>query len=161
MDLITVTREEGLRFSVQHPGPCDDHGHVREGGWNGRRPGARRVSWARLSGACLATMVQAYCDARGYTDGDVSVSLTLEMVDNPNRVGGFVLDVELPKDVPEEDREKLKKMCLRHAGPGHFQERTPGGYRDVLNARGAESNSPPRTQSPSGAPKLEEPKWRW
>ena len=65
------------------------------------------------SGACLATMVQAYCDSRGFTDGDVSVSLTLEMVENPNRVGAIVLDVELPKDVPEGDREKLKKMALR------------------------------------------------
>ena len=74
------------------------------------------------SGACLATMVQAYCDARGYTDGDVSVSLTLEMVENPNRVGAIVLDVELPKDVPEGDREKLKKMALRMPVPATLRD---------------------------------------
>jgi hypothetical protein len=67
-------------------------------------------------------MVQAYCDSRGYTDGDVSVSLTLEMVENPNRIGSIVLDVELPKDVPEEDREKLKIMALRMPVPATFRD---------------------------------------
>jgi len=54
---------------------------------------------------------------QGYTDGDVSVNLTVELVENPNRVAGLVLDVELPKDVPEADREKLKKMALRMPVP--------------------------------------------
>ena len=116
MDLITVTREENLRFSVK----LRDHVMTTdmseaEGGDDG---GPSPVEFLGIaSGACLATMVQAYCDARGYTDGDVSVSLTLELVENPNRVGGFVLDVELPKDVPEEDRDKLKKMALRMPVP--------------------------------------------
>jgi putative redox protein len=116
MDLITVTREEGLRFSIRvrdHVMTTDMS--VDEGGKNG---GPSPVEFLGIaSGACLATMVQAYCDARGYTDGDVSVSLTLELVENPNRVGGIVLDVELPKDVPEGDKEKLKKMALRMPVP--------------------------------------------
>jgi putative redox protein len=112
MDLITVTREEGLRFSIHirdHVMTTDMS--VRDGGKDGG-PAPVEIMGASM-GACLATLVQAYCDARGYTDGDVAVSLTIEMVDNPNRVGGFVADVELPKDVPEKDKEKLKKMCLR------------------------------------------------
>jgi len=116
MDLITVTREEGLRFSVRlrdHVMTTDMS--VAEGGQGG---GPSPVEYLGVAaGACLATMVQAYCDARGYTDGDVSVSLTLELVENPNRVGSIVLDVELPKDVPEGDREKLKKMALRMPVP--------------------------------------------
>ena len=116
MDLITVTREEGLRFRVQ----IRDHVFttdmgVNEGGKDGG-PAPVEILGA-AAGACLATMVQAYCDSRGYTDGDVSVSLTLEMVDNPNRVAGIVLDVELPGDVPEGDKEKLKKMALRMPVP--------------------------------------------
>jgi putative redox protein len=120
MDLITVTREEGLRFSIR----LRDHVistdmSVDEGGKDG---GPSPVEFLGVaSGACLATMVQAYCDARGYTDGDVSVSLTLELVENPNRVGGIVLDVDLPKDVPEGDREKLKKMALRMPVPATFK----------------------------------------
>ena len=111
MDLITVTRDEGLKFKVQ----IRDHVFatdmaVNEGGTDG---GPAPVEFlGAAAGACLATMVQSYCTARGYTDGDVSVSLTMELVENPNRVDGLVMDVELPKDVPEGDREKLKKMDL-------------------------------------------------
>jgi putative redox protein len=121
MDLITVTREEGLRFSVRvrdHVMTTDMS--VDEGGLDG---GPSPVEFLGVAaGACLATMVQAYCDARGYTDGDVAVSLTLELVENPNRVGGVVLDVELPKDVPEGDREKLKKMALRMPVPATLRD---------------------------------------
>ena len=120
MDLITVTREEGVKFKVQ----IRDHVlmtdmAVNEGGTDG---GLAPVEFlGAAAGACLATMVQSYCDARGYTDGDVSVSLTVELVPNPNRIASFVLDVELPKDVPEEDREKLKKMATRMPVPATLQ----------------------------------------
>ena len=116
MDLITVTRDQGLKFKVQ----VRDHViatdmAVEEGGRDGGPAPVELLGAA--TGACLATMVQAYCDSRGYTDGDVSVSLTLELMENPNRVGGLVLDVELPADVPERDRHKLKKMALRMPVP--------------------------------------------
>lgn len=116
MDLITVTRNGSGTFNVR----IRDHVFttdmaVDEGG-NDRGPSPVEILGAS-AGACLATMVQAYCDARGYTDGDVSVSLTMELVENPNRVAGLVLDVELPRDVPEEDKEKLKKMALRMPVP--------------------------------------------
>jgi putative redox protein len=121
MDLITVTREEGLRFSVRlrdHVMTTDMS--VAEGG-NGNGPSP--VEYLGVaSGACLATMVQAYCDSRGYTDGDVSVSLTMEFAENPNRISSFILDVELPKDVPDEDREKLKKMALRMPVPATLRD---------------------------------------
>jgi len=116
MDLITVTREEGVKFRVQirnHVFFTDMA--VNEGGTDG---GPAPVEFlGAAAGACLATMLQSYCTARGYTDGDVSVSLTMELVENPNRVDGFVMDVELPRDVPEDDREKLKKMALRMPVP--------------------------------------------
>ncbi len=116
MDLITVTREDGLKFSIR----IRDHVittdlSVEEGGRDGGPSPVEILGSA--AGACLATMVQAYCDNRGYTDGDVSVSLTTELLPNPNRIAGFILDVELPADVPEEDKEKLKKMALRMPVP--------------------------------------------
>ncbi len=121
MDLITVTREEGLRFSIR----IRDHlmatdMAVTDGGKDGG-PAPVEIMGASM-GACLATLIQAYCDTRGYIDGDVSVSLTIEMVDKPNRVGGFVADIELPKDVPEREQEKLKKMCLRLPIPASFRD---------------------------------------
>ena len=112
MDLITVTRDEGLRFSIRirdHVMTTDMS--VKDGGKDGG-PAPVEIMGASV-GACLATLVQAYCETRGYTDGDVAVSLTIEMVDKQNRVGGFIADIELPRDVPEGEREKLKKMCLR------------------------------------------------
>ena len=116
MDLITVTRDEGLTFSIR----IRDHVFTTdmaldEGGKDGGPAPVELL--AAAAGACLATMVQAYCDSRGYKDGDVAVSLTLELVPNPNRIAGLVLDVELPEDVPEEDKEKLKKMALRMPVP--------------------------------------------
>ena len=116
MDLITVTRDEGLKFKIR----VRDHVFttdmaVDEGGMDGG-PAPVEILGA-AAGACLATMAQAYCDSRGYTDGDVSVNLTVELVENPNRVAGLVLDVELPKDVPDADREKLRKMALRMPVP--------------------------------------------
>jgi uncharacterized OsmC-like protein len=62
-------------------------------------------------GACIAMMVQSYCDRHGYTDGDVGVSLTLELADSPKRVGGIVVDVELPADVPADKREVIQRMA--------------------------------------------------
>jgi len=116
MDLITVTRDRDLKFKVQvrnHVFFTDMS--VEEGGTDGGPAPVEMLGAA--AGACLATMVQAYCDSRGYNNGDVSVSLTLEMVENPNRVAGIVLDVELPSDVPESDKAKLKKMALRMPVP--------------------------------------------
>jgi uncharacterized OsmC-like protein len=62
-------------------------------------------------GACIAMMLQSYCDRHGYTDGDVGVSLTVEMADSPKRGGGLVVDVELPADVPEDKREVIRRLA--------------------------------------------------
>jgi uncharacterized OsmC-like protein len=62
-------------------------------------------------GACVAMMVQAYCDTRGFSDGDVAVCVTLEMADSPKRVGGFAIDVELPRGIPEERMEALRRVA--------------------------------------------------
>jgi len=116
MDLITLTRKKGVQFEIALRGHVitTDMSVAEGGGDEGPSP----VELLGLAaGACFATMLQSYCDARGYTDGDVSVSLTMEMVPNPNRVAGFIIDVELPKDVPEGDQEKLKKMALQMPVP--------------------------------------------
>jgi uncharacterized OsmC-like protein len=62
-------------------------------------------------------MVQGYCDKHGYTDGDVGVSLTLELADKPKRIGGIVIDVELPNGFPEEKMDvvrRVAKKCTIH-----------------------------------------------
>jgi putative redox protein len=112
MDLITVTRKEGLEFDVRvrgHELTCDMS--AKEGG---RDAGPSPIELLGGSlGACIAMMVQGYCQRHGYTDGDVGVALTLELADSPKRVAGIVVDVELPAGVPEDKKEVIKRMAQR------------------------------------------------
>jgi hypothetical protein len=55
-------------------------------------------------------MVQGYCTAHGY-DGDVGVSLALELADRPKRVGRIVVDLEVPSGVPDEKKEALRRVA--------------------------------------------------
>lgn len=116
MDLITVTRKERQAFDVRvrrHSVTSD-----MSPGDGGQDAGFAPVELLAGSlGACIAMMVQCYCDAHGYTDGDVSVNLTLELADHPKRVSAIVVDVELPAGVPEDRRDAVRRVaeqCVIH-----------------------------------------------
>jgi uncharacterized OsmC-like protein len=47
----------------------------------------------------------------------------LELADSPKRVGGIVVDVELPADVPEDKREVIRRMAEKC--PVHETLRNP------------------------------------
>jgi len=64
-------------------------------------------------GACIAMMVQGYCDAHGYNDGEVGVSLVVELASDPKRVAGIVVDVTLPESVPPEKRAVVARVAER------------------------------------------------
>ena len=116
MDLITVDRETGRQFTVKVRGhevssdlPAQDGG--RDAGM------APAEMLAGSLGACIAMMVQAYCDTHGYTDGDVGVSLTLELADDPKRIAGIVIDVDLPEGFPDDRRDAVMRVaehCVIH-----------------------------------------------
>jgi uncharacterized OsmC-like protein len=112
MDLITVDRQDGLKFSIRVRGhDVASDMSVKDGGEDA---GPSPVElFAGSLGACIAMMVQTYCNRHGYTDGDVGVSLTLELADSPKRIGGIVVDVELPEGVPEDKIEVIKRMAER------------------------------------------------
>ena len=83
---------------------------VKEGG---RDAGPSPVELLAGSlGTCIAMMVQSYCQRHGY-EGDVDVSLTLELADKPKRIAGIVVDVELPSSVPEDKRDVIRRMAER------------------------------------------------
>ena len=109
MDLITVTRKSGLEFAIR----VRDHVlttdmAVAEGGTDA---GPNPVELLACSvGSCIATMVQGLCDERGYADGNVSVSLTLELATDPKRIAALVVDLELPNDMPEAARNEVRGM---------------------------------------------------
>lgn len=122
MDLITVTRKAGGEFAVRVRGhEVTSDMSEKEGG---RDAGPSPVELLAGSlGACIAMMVQRWCERHGYTDGQVGADLTLELADSPKRVGGIFIDVELPKGIPEDKKEVIRRMAERC--PVHATLRTP------------------------------------
>jgi putative redox protein len=116
MDLITVTRQSGLAFSIR----IRDHVLTSDmsPAEGGRDTGPNPVELLACSvGSCIATMAQGYCDERGYRDGDVGVSLTLELAADPKRIAALVVDVELPKGVPESAKDEVRYLIERFPVP--------------------------------------------
>lgn len=116
MDLIAVDRTDGLEFKISvrgHEVACD----MSEGD-GGRDAGPSPAELlAGALGACVAMMVQGFCDRHGYNDGDVRVDLTLSLADQPKRVRDIVVDLELPSGVPEHQLEVVRRLaekCLVH-----------------------------------------------
>ena len=111
MDLITVTCKADLEFRIGvrgHEVACDMP--EKEGG---RDQGPSPVELLAGSlGACIAMMVQGYCRQHEY-EGDVGVSMTLELADKPKRIGRIVVDVEVPDSVPEKKIEVIKRVAQR------------------------------------------------
>jgi uncharacterized OsmC-like protein len=115
MDLITVTRENGLEFEVRVRGHGVTSDMSESDGGRDGGPSPAELLGASL-GACAAMMAQRYCQRHGW-DGDAGVSLTLELADNPKRVGRIVVDLELPEGVPDDKIETVKQVagrCLIH-----------------------------------------------
>jgi putative redox protein len=110
MDLISITRRDGKAFELRVRGHALTIDMSKEEG--GADQGMNPVELLAGSlGVCIAIMVQTYCDSHGYTDGDVSASLTLEIADEPKRVGAVVIDLELPNDFPENKKSALKRIA--------------------------------------------------
>ena len=121
MDLITVTRQSDLAFNIHVRGRDVVSDMSEEDG--GQAAGFTPAELLAGSlGACIAMMVQGYCDKTGYTDGDVGVNLTIELADNPKRVGAIVIDVELPNGFPEDRIDAVRRiaeLCTIHETLSH------------------------------------------
>jgi len=129
MDLITVTRKAGLEFGIRVRGHEVTTDLSEKEGGQDCGPSPVELLAGSL-GACIAVMVQGYCQRHGY-DGDVGVSLTMELADKPKRIGRLVVDVELPEGVPEDKKEAIKRVAERC--PIHETLRRPPGLDiDVL-----------------------------
>jgi putative redox protein len=117
VDLITVAHKTGSQFAIRvrgHEVTCDMS--VKEGGSDGG-PSPVELMAGSL-GACIAMMVHRYCQNHGCTDGEVAVSLTPELADDPKRIGSIVVDLEVPKDVPDDRRAAIRRvaeLCPVHA----------------------------------------------
>jgi uncharacterized OsmC-like protein len=116
MELITVSRKCGKAFDVRvgrHHMTCD---MTPEDGGTGA--GFSPVEmFAGSLGACIAMVVQSYCETCGHSEGDVGVSIALELLPKPKRIGAVVVDVELPEGVPEDRRDAIRRVvdeCVIH-----------------------------------------------
>ena len=121
MDLISVSTgtDGGVAVGVRsHRWSSDLSMH--EGGAD-RGPSPSELLAGSL-GACICLMVEAYCRRHGYEDGSVAASMTYEMGSDPARIAAIVVDLEVPRDVPEERRAAIRRIaeaCPIHATLGH------------------------------------------
>ena len=116
MDLISIERNENLSFSIQVRGHDVKADMSEKEGGRDEGPSPVELMAGSL-GACIAIMVQGYCDRNGY-DGDVGVSMTVELADKPKRIKAIVIDLDLPESVPEKKKEAIKRVarhCPIHA----------------------------------------------
>ena len=111
MDLITVARKEGLEFNISVRGHEITSDLSAKDGGRDAGPSPAELLASSL-GACIAMMVQGYCTRHGY-DGDVAVSLTMELADKPKRIGRIVVDLELPSGIPEDRMGAIRQVALR------------------------------------------------
>lgn len=110
MNLITITHKDGLAFDVRvkKRRVATDMAPADGGKGKGFTP-AELLAGAL--GACMAMQVQGYCDANGYQDGDVAVSLAFEFMGKPKRIGAIVADIELPRGFPEGEKEAVRRLA--------------------------------------------------
>lgn len=115
MDLITVNCKGGLEVEIRVRGHVVTSDMSLEDGGTDAGPSPAELLAGSL-GACVAMMVQRYCDSHGF-EGETAVYLTPELADDPKRVGNIVIDVELPDGVPENRKGAVQRVaqgCLVH-----------------------------------------------
>jgi putative redox protein len=109
MDLLSATKA-GTRYQIQvRKHQVFFAGHDAEGGPD--RDLSPIEMFAASLGSCVLLMVDAYCQKHGYTDGDAAVHLTYELGDHPRRITAVTMDLELPRDVPEEKKEAVRRVA--------------------------------------------------
>lgn len=110
MELISVKRKENHLFTIKVRNHCVDSDLGKD---DGGADGAASPSELLVGslGACIAIMTSRYCAKHGYSDGDVEVSLTYELGDKPKRVSAIVVDLEIPRDVPEERHGAIRRIA--------------------------------------------------
>lgn len=114
MDLITVTRKSGLQFDIRIRSHSVRSDFSVDDGGEDAGPSPSEL-FAGSLGACIAMMVQGYCDRHDH--GDVEVAMTVELGADPKRVAAIAVDVELPGKVPESEIPVLRRIaeaCVIH-----------------------------------------------
>ena len=123
MDLISITRKEDSAFSISVRGHEVLSDYSEKDGGHDRGLSPVELLAGSL-GACIAMLVQNYCQRHGY-EGDVGVSMTVELADKPKRIGRIVIDLELPNGIPDDKKEIIRRLAQKC--PIHETLKTPPG----------------------------------
>ena len=110
MSLISITRRSGLEFAVQLRNHEFTSDMSEADGGQDKGPSPSELLVGSL-GVCIAMMAQLYCDRHGYKDGEVSASMTYELAADPIRIGAITIDLEIPKDVPDEKKAAIRRIA--------------------------------------------------
>jgi putative redox protein len=109
----TARRKSTGRF--QHDVRVRDHGmsadEPQETGGDDTGPSPQELLAASLA-SCTAITLEMYADRKGWNIGDVTVEVNYEPAQrgSPTR---FEISVKLPKELPEEQRERLMQIVAR------------------------------------------------
>ena len=108
-----AVRKRGFTHSVEIRG--GDHmltaDEARKDGGNDEGPSPQELLAASLA-SCSAITLEMYADRKGWQLGDVTVSVNYEPAQrgSPTR---FEIQVKLPKELPEDQRERLMQIVTR------------------------------------------------
>jgi len=108
-----AVRQEGFTHSIEIRG--GDHvltaDEPRDTGGDDHGPSPQELLAASLA-SCSAVTLEMYADRKGWNIGDVSVDVKYEPAQrgSPTR---FEIQVKLPKELPEDQRERLMQLVAR------------------------------------------------
>lgn len=113
MKRASAVRKRGFTHSVEIRG--GDHvitaDESRKDGGNDEGPSPQELLAASLA-SCSAVTLEMYADRKGWDIGHVTVEVNYEPAQrgSPTR---FQIAVKLPKELPEEQRERLMQIVAR------------------------------------------------
>ena len=108
-----AVRQEGFTHTVEMRG--GDHvltaDEPRDTGGDDHGPSPQELLAASLA-SCSAVTLEMYADRKGWEIGDVTIDVNYEPAQrgSPTR---FEINVKLPKELPEDQRERLMQIVAR------------------------------------------------
>jgi putative redox protein len=109
---VTARRRQGFTHDVEVQGGqrmVIDEPEVSGGGNEG--PSPTRTLAAALA-ACTAITIEMYADRKGWEIGEVTVDVDYEPAQRGSPTK-FTMSVRLPKELPEEQRERLMQIAAK------------------------------------------------
>ena len=108
-----ISRRVGdrLKHEVEVRGPTVVADEPRETGGDNAGPSPQELLAASLA-SCTAITMEMYANRKGWDVGDVVVNVDYE----PSQRGSptrFTMEVRLPKELPEEQRERLMQIAAK------------------------------------------------